>query len=97
MKPLSITGIAHVFSDKTQQSDKEKYCNINPQIIDERKDLDALLLNHLLDLDLFSKDATPDSLQADQEKVRSDIESSGETEQVDTVYDESSHLVATVP
>jgi len=94
-KPLSITGAAHVFSEKTKQSYRNKYSNINPKTIDEGKDLDALIINHILDIDLFSEDPTPDAPVTRQEQVRDDIESEGEKVQVDSVKDESSPIART--
>ena len=64
MKPFSISGVAHNFSGRTRQSYKEEYPNINPKTIDEGKDLNALIINHLIDVDLlFSEDASRDALQ----------------------------------
>ena len=96
MKPLSISGVAHRFSETTKRKYKEKYSNINPQTVDEGKGLDALIINHLIGVDLFSEDVT--RAARGQEEARNDIEIVGEMEQVDSVNsDESSHLVTAAP
>ena len=64
-KPLSIFGLAHNFgTEKTQREYQETYpflCS-DMQALRANPGLMALLLNHLVDLDLLFPDANPDFL-----------------------------------